>query len=195
MFRRAGDASYDYDAPVWEGRETTFEDTGLGIVGENTLYSWVVRAFLCTETGMVPLPCPILSRSENSNEVSTEIDWTLPSPVSDLAGYYDRAADQVQLNWNDPQKADILYWKVFYSQSAEGPWADFEKVDNSGQTDLTATNSLEGPLNAVTPYYFSVVSYKRNQVYSTHSNIIQVLVDKRIASNPINLRINVVISD
>lgn len=154
-----------------------------------TVFSIVARAY-STEYEITKSDKDI---SGDSNEVSYTINREVLPVVSALAGSYDKDTKFVNLSWTQEPGGRALYWEVFMSKDSGGPYDKLLKVDNSGQTDVTAKVPItDVALNIKETRYFVIVGFAAFDIYSDKSPEVGVEIYNPVKpADVMNLRIPV----
>lgn len=173
LFKREDASVYNYEQPAWEGVDTTATLNVTGPDGEKTKYLFVVRAYKDT------------AESPDSNEVEYVVDRVPPMAVSDLSASFNPSTSEITLEWTQPGTEAVEYWKVFYSTVADGPYEEFIDVENTNGTSLVVSKQIVVQPGEMKTFYFVVVGFKTDSVYSANSNEASVTIDMRPVA-PIN---------
>jgi hypothetical protein len=172
----------EYSNHFWQGQETTATTDVNGVAGQKTDYYFVVRAYEGD------------TESLDSNEVKHTVDLVPPVTASDVIASYEASTSEITLSWKQSGLEEIIYWKVYYAEDAGGPYSEIETVLNIGQSEIFATRVLEVPLGSMQTFYFTIVSFKRDSLYSLNSEEVFVTVDNRISTEPVqNFKITVIV--
>lgn len=147
-----------------ESRSATVVENGWA--GQSKKFCFVARAFKGDQ------------ESADSNYVCAVIDNRPLSAPADPTGEYDRDLSMITITWTQTDADRVSYWRVFY-RIADGDFADFVVVANTGQTAMTVTEAFDAVAEGeAADVEFSIVAFKDPQVYSPDSEVLTISVDR-----------------
>lgn len=148
-----------------------------GVAYQVTNFHFVARAFIGS------------NESGNSNEVVYTIDRTAPDTPSNFSGSFDKIASEINLLFDQSNQAEVLFWKIFYSEISSGSYIELIQVENSGLSTVTIAQPFTYvSVNEIKTIYFVIRAYRDIEVYSS-SQEIPIVIDRRTLVEPVNLRI------
>lgn len=173
MFRREDGQLYNYASPIWIGTETLIKDSDIGRSNEKVIYYWVVRAYVGDE------------ESGDSNEVTYTVNLLPPEVINNLEGGYNSVTNEIQLTWSQTGEEIPAYWKIYYSEISGGLYTELDTIQNTGIINITSIQTLSVNKGEMKTFYFVIVGFKSDSLYSANSNEVSIVVDRRMLT-PIN---------
>jgi len=149
----------------------------------------ITRKYFVVDAHNTDSPTPL--RSDYSNEVFWDYDWAAIEVCVELMAV--EADDIVTFTWKQGDIERVKEWKLYMGEVQGGPYNILATVPYSGTPGDTYTTSQEMTVNAgeMKTFYFTLVTFTPNEVFSDNSNEASVVIDKRVIA-PINtLRIKV----
>jgi len=149
----------------------------------------ITRKYFVVDAHNTDTPTPL--RSIFSNEVFWDYDWAPIEAATEFAAA--EANDVVTFIWKQGDIGRIEEWKLYMGEVQGGPYDLLITVPYSGTPGDTYTTSQEMTVNAgeMKTFYFTLVTFTPNGVFSGNSMEVSVVIDKRVMA-PINtLRIKV----
>lgn len=181
LFRREEGQAYDYDAPIDPdctivdgacyvdptAKTCTFTDTFDAPDGKATTYYWVARA---RDTDG--------DWSEDSNEVTMTVDLAPIVAAVITNGSYDSTTKNINIAFSqtDVNRAD--HWELYMGTASGGP---YNKVDTLANDNSGDTFSIDHQITADGTYYFTIVTFTKEGVFSPNSNEMSVEVKEHPA--------------
>jgi hypothetical protein len=188
LYQRQDDGSYDYNNPVQipgvtnqngdiPADTTTVTLDDLGIICDITDYYWVVRAFVRTD------------ESGDSNEVTMVVDWSCPVTVVNFQASYNYATSEINIGFEQQGSVPVDNWKIYWTRTSGQDYQLFDTIQNDGSNTPTVTRPFtevaDGQRETI---YFTVVSFRNDQLYSQNSPEQAVDIDRRSVPQPPTLR-------
>ena len=183
LYQRVDVDEYDYNNFIYQGTETTFTINDLGVKDQEITYYWVVRAYLGND------------ESDNSNEVSHVVNKIKPDVINDFTGFWNINTGTIDFAWKQLGTEPVLYWKIFVSDIQGGPYNEFDVIQNIGQVDLTSSKSIVVNNGEIKTFYFVIIGFKTDTIFSQNSNEVVVTIDKKSLVPVNNFRITVINTD
>jgi len=149
----------------------------------------ITRKYFVVDAHNTDTPTPL--RSGYSNEVFWDYDWAPIEAATEFAAT--EINDVVTFIWKQGDISRIKEWKLYMGEVRGGPYNLLVTVPYSGTPGDTYTTSQEMTVNAgeMKTFYFTLVTFTPNGVFSGNSMEASVVIDKRVIA-PINtLRIKV----
>ena len=149
----------------------------------------ITRKYFVVDAHNTDDPTPL--RSGYSNEVFWDYDWAaIEASVELVATEID---DLATFTWKQNDIERVKEWKLYMGEVQGGPYDLLTDIPYSGTPGDTYTTSQEMTVNEgeMKTFYFALVTFTPNEVFSENSNEASVVIDKRVIA-PINtLRIKV----
>lgn len=130
-------------------------------------------------------------RSGYSNEVFWDYDWAPIEAATELAAIVDN--DIVTFTWKQGDIDRIKSWKLYSRETQEGEYVLFVDIPYSGTPGETYTTNKEVIVNEgeMKTFYFVLVTFTPNGVFSENSAEVSITIDKRVIAPVNSLRIKV----
>lgn len=184
LFQKVDDGEYNYNSPLIISGST--DDQGnippdvlqvdVDTPGEACkvlTYKWVVRAYKADD------------ESGDSNEVSAIVDLSCPSEVTSFSAEFNKDASSISMSFQQPSGVDVAEWKIFWTRTPGDNYQLFDTVQNDGSNTATVTKAFtEVESGLMETIYFTIVSFKDDQLFSPNSSEIAIVIDRRELTAP-----------
>lgn len=97
--------------------------------------------------------------------------------------------------WEQPDYDECNYWILYWGAQSGGPYTVGQvRIDKEIlQPEQSKQVTISYPENAKTTYYFVMVAFKDETIYSNNSNEVPLEVDFRNPpGTPVNLRVTII---
>ncbi len=131
-------------------------------------------------------------RSGLSNEVFWDFDWAVIEASIEFVATV--ADDIVTFTWKQNDIERIKEWKLYMGEVQGGLYDLLTTILYSGTPGDTYTTSQEMTVNEgeKKTFYFALVTFTPNEIFSENSNEASVVIDKRVVAPVNTLRIKVI---
>jgi hypothetical protein len=189
IFQREGSNPYDYTKPI--DPDCTIVNGGCYTDPTNLKNEFTLPVPVTVNIPAVTDFTAVFNKVTNTIDFSWS--YTVPSPVT--YSWVARARDNYG-NWsadsNEVSKTfdlGVTHWALYQGTASGGPYTQILDIPWDGTSALAG--SLEaGILAPGTTYYFTIVGFTADGIFSPDSNEVQI--DRRPPTKVINLRITLV---
>lgn len=190
VFGRSEEGAYDYSNPIVCDGLTT---------GEIPPGATTCIIKLPALNAPVPVAPEITASQWIRADSAVKLTWKQPEQESNTVNYYyvvrafvvdDESGDSNEVKYVHEQGPDIAHWTVYYSMTSGGPYTKLGDVEDTGQSEVSIIDPItDAPIGVITTVYFTVIAHTPSEdVYSPNANEVTVVIDRRTATPPVNLR-------
>lgn len=149
----------------------------------------ITRKYFVVDAHNTDTPTPL--RSEYSNEVFWDYDWAPIETAIELNATV--LNDVITFTWKQGDIDRVKEWKLYSGETQGGDYTLLASIPYSGTPGDTYTTSEEVTVNEgeIKTFYFVLVTFTPNGVFSENSAEASVVIDKRIPATINTLKVKI----